>query len=92
MSNQFEELRSELEQGRSQSNVITSMSQRGFTILDAIKATRELFGVSLGEAKDIVASHVAYRGIADASSPLQDEIIRSFEQCLDESTKNVRKS
>ena len=55
------------------------MKRRGLTIIDAIKAARELFGVSLGEAKELVASNPAYTEVAIASAPLQNEILQAFE-------------
>ncbi len=81
MESQLNDLRSEMSDGRTQSDVIASMKRRGFTIIDAIKATRELFGVSLGDAKELVASHPAYNAVAVASAPLHNEILQVFEDC-----------
>jgi len=89
MEYQLDEFRSEIAQGRSQSDIIASMKCRGFTILDAIKAVRTLFAVSLGEAKELVASNAAYSESADASAPLQDEMIRSFEKLSTKASENL---
>jgi ribosomal protein L7/L12 len=79
MDQQLEDLRLEVARGVSQSDLIILMKQREMTILDAIKATRELLGISLGIAKQLVASHPAYRVVAQASEPLHNEIIDAFQ-------------
>lgn len=65
--------------GRPQAELIREMKDRGLTILEAIKTAREAFGISLGEAKSLVCSHPAWKGIAVAGAPLHEEIIKTFE-------------
>lgn len=65
--------------GRSQAELIREMKDRGLTILEAIKTAREVFGISLGEAKSLVCSHSAWKGIAAAGAPLHEEIVKTFE-------------
>jgi ribosomal protein L7/L12 len=81
--------RSELAKGMSQGEVIAAMKCRGLSILDAIKAAREVFAISLGEAKQLVASHPDYCETAAASAPLQDELIQSFQDVAEQ--RNVEK-
>ena len=81
MESQLDGLRSEIVDGKSQSDVIASMRRRGLPIIDAIKATRELFGLSLGSAKELVASHFSYKEAAAASAPLQDDVVQVIEGC-----------
>ncbi|HEY1066724.1 MAG TPA: hypothetical protein VGE52_11465 [Pirellulales bacterium] len=69
-------MRSELASGVSRSEVVALMKRRGFLLVDAIRTLRELFGVSLGDAKEIVAAHPAYRQAAKEVDPLHEEIIR----------------
>ena len=79
MKSELADLRLEILEGRTQSELIASMKRHGLTIIDAIKAMRELFGVSLGDAKEVVSSHPAYNDSAVASGPLHNEILQVFE-------------
>lgn len=79
MDHRLEDLRLEVARGVPQADVICLMSQRGMTILGAIKATREIFGISLGSAKQLVASHPAYQSIAETSEPLHDDLMNAFQ-------------
>lgn len=67
-----------LRAGRSREDLIRDMKQHGLTILEAIKTSRELFGISLGEAKLLVSSHPDWRQTAESGAPLHEEIIRAF--------------
>ena len=80
MSATTEQLNDALKSGSSRAELIHEMKLRGLTILEAIKVSRELFGISLGEAKTLVASHPDWRQTAAAADPLHDEIIRAFNE------------
>ncbi|MFN7769049.1 MAG: hypothetical protein ACK5UC_17735 [Planctomycetaceae bacterium] len=80
MNNTIEELRKRVAAGLPQSDAINAMHRDGLPIIEAIKATRELYCINLGAAKNAVSSHPAYAQIAEASKPLQDEVIRAFQE------------
>lgn len=80
MESQIDSLRMELSQGKPQHELIASMKHRGFTIIDAIKASRSLFSLSLKDANDLVATHPDYVEIAVASIPLQDAFFDALEE------------
>jgi hypothetical protein len=65
--------------GLSRGELIGEMKHRGLSILEAIKTTRELFGISLGEAKLLVASHPDWQEAAAAAEPMHEEIIQGFQ-------------
>jgi len=52
--------RQRLREGLSQDAMIADLHDRGFSILDTIKAVRSVCDVSLGKAKEVVASHAAW--------------------------------
>ena len=79
MTTQLDEFRVQIAQGVSQANVVKLMKLRGMSIIDAIKASRELFHLSLGSAKQVVAGNSAYRLEAVSSEPLQKELIQAIE-------------
>jgi ribosomal protein L7/L12 len=54
------------------------MMESGLTITQAIKASMQLFGVGLGDAKSIVASHPSWSQTAQAAQPFQDALIQAF--------------
>lgn len=65
-----------MKSGLSRGELIGEMRHRGLSILEAIKTARELFGVSLEEAKVLVASHPAWEQAAAAAERMHDEIIQ----------------
>lgn len=68
-----------LRAGRSKVDLVHEMKERGLTVLEAIKTARELFGISLGEAKLLVCSHPVWQETAAVGSSLHEEIIQAFE-------------
>ena len=80
MNNTIEELRKQVAAGLPQSDAIETMHRDGLPIIEAIKVTRELYCINLGAAKNAVSSHPAYAQVAEASKPLQEEVIRAFEE------------
>jgi hypothetical protein len=52
-------------------------------IIDAIKFVRTEQGIELGEAKEFVSRHLAYRDVHDAAAPLHDEL-SGYAEALDE--------
>lgn len=68
-----------MKEGRSRAELIGEMKHRGLSILEAIKTTRELFGLSLGEAKSLVTSHPDWRQASAVAEPMHEEIIQAFQ-------------
>ncbi len=62
----------------SKDEILTAMGEQGLTIMEAIKASMQRFGIGLGEAKSLVTSHPAWKQTADASRPFQDELIKAL--------------
>ncbi len=87
IESQLDYFRSQVAKGMSQGEVIAAMKSRELSILDAIKAAREVFGISLGEAKQLVALHPDYCETAAASAPLQDELIQSFQDLAERTSR-----
>jgi ribosomal protein L7/L12 len=83
MEKVIDELRPKISLGMNESAAISHLKESGLSIIEAIKAVRELFQVNLGVAKQLVASHSAYSQVAAASVPLQEEFIRAFEDIGD---------
>ena len=59
--------------GVSLDDVIAYLHIQGISILDAIKVVRNASGMSLGDAKQVVSCHAAWRSIAKANEVLHDE-------------------
>ena len=80
MNGNLEGLRKQVVDGLPQSEAIAAMHRDGLTIIEAIKLTRELFGINLGMAKTLVCSHPAYAHAVEASKPLHDELLRALHE------------
>lgn len=79
-----ERFRSAIRAGQSQGEILADMKRTGLTIMDAIKATRELFSVSLGDAKQLVSQHPDWLTVAAASAPLHESLIQSFDDATND--------
>ena len=77
MSNEPDEFLEMHRQGRSEADILTAMSRRGLSILEAIKAARSVFGIGLGSAKLLVSSHPSWSQTAEAAGPLHDALIQA---------------
>jgi len=64
--------------GKGGDEILVAMKDRGITITEAIKASMQLFSISLGDAKSLVASHPSWIQTAEAARPFQDDLIRAF--------------
>lgn len=83
MATEFDEFLRLQRDGRSPEEIVAAMKDRGLTIAQAIKASMHLFGVGLGDAKGLVASHPAWSETAQAARPFQDELIQAFRAAED---------
>jgi ribosomal protein L7/L12 len=66
--------------GKSSGEILTAMKERGLTITEAIKASMQLFGIGLGEAKSLVTSHPSWSQTAEAAKPFQEALIKAFHE------------
>lgn len=62
-----------LQAGVTLDEVIAYLSAQNVSILDAIKIVRNVGGMPLGEAKQVVSCHAAWRSIVKANEALHDE-------------------
>lgn len=94
MSLSYEDLeetaRSLVRQGTSNEDLIFQLHEHGASILDSIKALRNVRGISLGLAKEIVSSHPVWEQIVTASQPLHDEAVAAAEEAAREETSQRR--
>lgn len=73
--NAYSEFRDALAAGSTPEDVIGMMKDKELTIAEAIKATREILGISLAEAKRQVSCHRRWTAESTAASALHDQII-----------------
>ncbi len=83
MAAEFDELLKLQRDGGSREEVVAAMKDRGLTIAQAIKASMHLFGVGLGDAKRLVASHPSWSETAQAAGPFQEDLIQAFRSAED---------
>ncbi|MGE6763699.1 hypothetical protein ACQKGO_37155 [Corallococcus interemptor] len=70
----IDSLRPNVLRGVSKEDVVVALHAAGLTIIECIKGLMQLYGLSLGDAKSIAASHPVWRGIVKAAEPLHDEL------------------
>ena len=64
--------------GRSRDEILTTMNERGLTIAQAIKYSMQMFGLGLGDANSVVASHASWSKTVEAARPFQEALIQAF--------------
>jgi hypothetical protein len=65
---------------KSSGEVLAAMKERGMTITEAIKASLQLFGIGLADAKALVSSHPSWNQTAEAAKPFQDDLLQAFRE------------
>lgn len=69
-----EEYRKNIAQGVSREDIIARLREDGFNIIEAIRALRELYGMHLGEAKQLVSAHPSWIPVARQAEPLHEAV------------------
>jgi ribosomal protein L7/L12 len=60
--------------GLAPSDVVRLLHERGLTIIESIKVTMRVYGLSLGEAKKLVTNHAVWAAHVRAADELHDEL------------------
>jgi ribosomal protein L7/L12 len=71
-------LQEKLDQGVDLDTALTSLRSQGASILDSIKAVREVQAVSLGDAKQLVAGSPAWDDLREDHNRFIDETLAVF--------------
>lgn len=61
-------------------DVITYLHSEGINMIDSMKALRELYGLSLGEAKSLVTAHPAWDDEVSNADVLHKELLTALEK------------
>lgn len=56
--------------------MIVALHDDGFTITDSMKAVRALYGISLGESKQLVTGHPIWYQVVKANEPFHEELVQ----------------
>lgn len=65
----------EIKGGKSHDEIIELLHDSGLTITESMKVVMELFKISLGEAKIVVAGHPVWSNVVEAAKPLHNDLI-----------------
>ena len=76
--------------GTSNYELVLWLHSQNLSILDSIKTVRAVREIPLGEAKEIVSSHPAWREAVLAAIPLQEEAIAVVTEMATESDEPER--
>lgn len=78
MTNDFinivKKCRESIKHGMSSEDIILYLHQKGATITESMKVIRELYGLSLGEAKALVTAHPIWTDTVRGADVLHQEI------------------
>ncbi len=85
----LDELESLHRHGTKNGEILAAMKSGGMTITEAIKASMQIFGIGLAEAKDLVSSHPSWIQTAEAAKPFQEDLIRAFRDATEVETGQV---
>ena len=69
----------EIRDGKNSEEIVELLHASGLNITESMKIIMELFNISLGKAKMIVAGHPVWKNVVDAASPLHDDMIRNID-------------
>ncbi|MBN8470715.1 hypothetical protein JYJ95_29775 [Corallococcus exiguus] len=70
----IDSLRPAVQRGLSREDAVVALHDAGLTIIYGIKGISQLYGLSIGDAKSVVAGHPVWRGIVKAAEPLHQEL------------------
>jgi hypothetical protein len=69
----------EVRNGKNKEEIIEFLHISGLTITESMKIIKDIYKISLGEAKAMVAGHPIWNNVVDAAKPLQNDLISSIE-------------
>ena len=73
-----------MHQGHPVDVALAALREQGASLIDSIKAVREVFGVSLAEAKRIVFASTAWDDIRESHVKFVDELADAIEAKADD--------
>lgn len=73
----------EVEGGKSESDIIGFLFRHGLTVGDSINVFRELYDVSLDEAKDKVTNHEEWKKMPEKSDEAHKKLITEIEKIFE---------
>ena len=72
----FTNIRSKIKDGMTIEEAIPELHSKAFTIVESMRFLVEEYGISLGEAKNLVSNHVVWNEVVEAAKPLHEELIK----------------
>jgi ribosomal protein L7/L12 len=67
-------------QGLNRDDLIAYLHQEGATIMESLKVLMQVFGLSLGDAKQVVSAHPVWKDTVAAAAPLHEELEKEIER------------
>jgi ribosomal protein L7/L12 len=86
----IKECQEKVGRGVSISDVIAYLHHQGLDILDSIKIVRQVFGMPLGESKQLVVGHSVWAGEAQKADALHQEIEEALREDQEADGRSIR--
>lgn len=84
----MEECRKRVGHGASRGDLILYLRDEGITIVESMKVLKEIYKLSLGEAKELVTAHPAWTDEVRSADILHEELEKALQkQDLDSAAK-----
>lgn len=72
------ECRKKSEQGATSESLVIYLYYKDINIVDSMKILREIYGISLGQAKTLVTSQPVWSKVVKGTEPLHDDLENVF--------------
>ena len=80
LENMREECQKRLSHGAGPADLILYLHREGITIVESIKALKEIYKLSLGEAKELVTAHPAWAEEVRNADILHEELEKALQK------------
>lgn len=79
LENMLEECKKSVSDGGSREDLILHLHREGFTIVESMKILKEVYKLSLGEAKELVTSHSVWADEVRSADILHEELEKALQ-------------
>lgn len=80
LENMIEECQKRVSHGASREDLILYLHHEGITIVDSMKVLKEIYKISLGEAKEIVTAHPAWTDEVRSADILHEQLEKALQE------------
>lgn len=80
LENMIEECQKRVSHGASRGDLVLYLHHEGITIVESMKVLKEIYQLSLGEAKELVTAHPAWANEVRGADILHEELEKALQE------------